>query len=503
MFRHRFKKIGRTFTVGWTTNLSESDGAGLNVSPYTFYNPDSSVHRVQDRQQRNDQFTNAFNNTVSTSFTEMIGLNKILEFNYAYSNNQTESDRRTYDFNTVSGKFDSVNKPLTNYFENSFVSSRIGTNFRFKKLKYDFQLGGAVQLASLENMSLRATTGKDSMMKQQYTNFFPTASFNYNLGTKKSIRFNYRGSTRAPSITQLQDVLNVNNSFNYRIGNPNLQQEFNNNVTFTYNTFNPTNFLYLNANLTAGTTSNKIVNSTDSFSNNILLTKPVNVDGAYNLAFSGTIGIPLKKVTSGKRSPMTLNLTTSLRYNRDVSVLYKQKNFNYTGMVNQRFNFNYNIKDKLDVGASANLTYNQATYSVNQQLSNKYFSHSYSLDITYTILKKINISSDFDYITNSGRSDGFNQNIPLWNASAAMFLFKKKNGELRFSVYDIINQNKSINRIIGDNYIEDTYTAVLKRFCLLSFVYNLNKFGGKAPKGAGNQRNMSPRFPSQRNNFDQ
>ena len=37
--------------------------------------------------------------------------------------------------------------------------------------------------------------------------------------------------------------------------------------------------------------------------------------------------------------------------------------------------FNYNIKDRLDVGASANFTYNEATYTVNQQLSNKYFSH--------------------------------------------------------------------------------------------------------------------------------
>ena len=125
--------------------------------------------------------------------------------------------------------------------------------------------------------------------------------------------------------------------------------------------------------------------------------------------------------------------------------------------------------------------------------SPKYFSHNYSLDITYTILKLVNLSSDFDYFINSGRTDGFNQSIPLWNVSASKYLFKKKNGEVRFSVYDIMNQNKSITRNIGDNYIEDDYTQVLRRFFMVSFMYNLNKFGGKKSTGMGVQRSMQPR----------
>jgi hypothetical protein len=47
------------------------------------------------------------------------------------------------------------------------------------------------------------------------------------------------------------------------------------------------------------------------------------------------MGIPLKKLESGKRSPTNLNLITTLRYGLDVSLLY-QINYNFSYMAGQR-----------------------------------------------------------------------------------------------------------------------------------------------------------------------
>jgi len=87
------------------------------------------------------------------------------------------------------------------------------------------------------------------------------------------------------------------------------------------------------------------------------------------------------------------------------------------------------------------------------------------------------LTSDVLYLNNTGRSAGYNQNVTLWNMSLARQFFKNKQGELKLQVYDLLNQNKSIVRNITDTYVEDVQSRILRRYFLLSFTYNLRKFG--------------------------
>ncbi|OQP66152.1 outer membrane beta-barrel protein [Niastella populi] len=496
LFRHRFRKPGRTFTLGWKTALNNSNGHGFNYSPYHFYDSNNVEYRFDNRDQRNDQITRSFNNTVSTSVTEMLDSSMVWEVNYAYTINKSNSDRDTYDRNPVTNEYDSINKPLTNYFENLFTANRLGTNFRVKKQKYDYQFGGAVNFASLENLSVRGTDTKGTTMRQTYTNLFPNASFNYNPKPRKNLRFNYRGSTRAPGISQLQDFQDISNRLNIRTGNPDLKQEFTHDIRINYSTFNLTNFLYLNISGGANFISNKIVNSTSKLDEGVLLTKPVNLDGAQSYNMSGTIGIPLKKVTTGRRSPVNLNLTTTGRFNRDVSKLLDTVRYNYTKGLGERISFNYFLQDKLDLHAIASFNYNDARYTMNAAQNYKYFDQHYSIDVTYTIWKRIMINNDFDFYVNTGRADGFNQSIPLWNAYVSCLLFKKQNGELRISGVDLLNQNRSIIRTATESYVDDTYTRVLQRFFLVSFMYNFKNFGKGMFPGRENRERGGRRYSS-------
>ncbi len=476
LYRKRFKVRGRTFTLGWRNGYTENEGDNLSFNPITTYNSSGAVVNFINYNQQNLQLGNNKSNTVSTSYTEPLGVNKIIEFNYAYSDATNVSDKKTYDFNPVTTKYDLVNLFQTNYFNYQNTSHRIGTNYRLQKAKYNYQLGVGLQQSELEARSIKALTGKDTTIRQQFVNIFPTANFNYTISRAKNIRFFYRGRTNAPNISQLQDVPDYTNPLQIKTGNASLKQEFNHALNFGYNSFNQQTLHYFNTNITYNTTTNKIVNTIDSSGSVALIMKPENLNGSFNTSGMFSFGIPFRKLHGSN-----LTISTMAYYSRDISRIYGKNNFTTLMMINQSFGFNFS-KPKYELGIAGSFVYNKVHYDFQQSANTHYFKQSWSADFNYRFKNDFFLITDLDYFINAGRSTGFNQNIFLWNMALAKKIFKNKAGELKVTAYDVLNQSKGINRTSSDNYIEDTRSNVVPRFFLFSFNYTLRQKALRKPQ---------------------
>ena len=471
LYRRKFKKVGRTFTMGWRNGMGDNESESISRSPITTYNADGSIATVINLNQKGFQENKSGGNTISASYTEPIDRNKLFEINYAYSGSNNISDRRTYDFNSGSGKYDLVNNQQTNYFDYNNTSSRAGFNFRHQLKKFNYQLGLGIQSSNLKNRSITPSTGKDTTVNQKFTNLFPTANIAYAITRSKSIRINYRGRTNPPSVSQLQNVPDISNPLLVKTGNPSLRQEFVNNVNINYNAFAFTSQRFFSASLNLTYTGNKIVNSIDSLNAVTIIYKPENMDGSFTSSGMASLNFPIKRVKG-----LTVNLTNMMYLSRDASLVYKKKNFTTILQVNQSAGINYG-QDKFDISVSSAFVFNTVTYNFEGGTNTNYFNHAWSADLTYRFKNRLFLLTDVDYYISSGRTVGYNQDVFLWNISLAKKFFQTNTAEVKFTIYDILKQNNGINRIIGENYFEDIRANVVPRFFMLTVSYNLNKFG--------------------------
>ncbi len=480
IWRKKFRKKGRTFSLSMQTSFNKSDGDGSLSSITGFYNPNGSLIRRDTLNQENTTKGTLKGYNGRAVYTEPLWKKSLLEFSIGRSDTKSVSEKNTWDFNKGSGKFDQLNDKLSNDFENTYSYTNGGIRIRTQKKKYSYALGMSWQQAQLEG---KITTGvKDSLISKTFRNFLPNARFQYNFTKFKTLSVNYTASTSQPNISQLQPVPDNSNPLNIREGNPDLKQEYNQAVMGHLSMISPYKnknlFLFFNAQFTR----NKIVNYDSVNQFGVRKTRPVNVNGVYSINSEFNYSMPVKFLKG------TVELGSSIGYNSSKQFINTVENQIKTLSLGPEIRFDINPTKKLNLGLNASVNFNRTKYSLQSALNTDYLSHEFGTSLDWEMPKGFFFGTDFNYTVNSQRAAGFNTKVPLWNASLSKQMLKFNRGELKLAVRDLLNKNIGITRNTNNNYIEDSRVNTLRRYFMLSFTYSLSKTGLNNAGASGGMR---------------
>jgi hypothetical protein len=476
-WRKKFARKGRTFSLSVQTSLNKSDGDGSLSSVNSFYNPNGSLLQKDTLNQQSATTGDLKSYNTKAVYTEPLWKRSLLEFSISKSNSKSTSQKQTWDYNKGSGKFDKLNTRLTNDFENTYSFTNAGIRMRTQKKKYNYAFGANWQQAELQGKIISGI--KDSLIGKTFRNILPNARFQYSFSRFKTLSITYSTATNQPSMAQLQPVPDNSNALNIKEGNPDLKQEYNHTVQTHLNLISP----YKNKNLfmflTLQATQNKIVNSDNISLLGVKTTRPVNVNGVYNINSSISYSRPVRFLKG------SVEISSNGGVFKTRQFINGSGNAIKTTSIGPDIRVDMNPTDKINIGVSAGVNYNKTKYSLQAALNTDYLSQDYNASVDWELPKGFFFGTDFTYTINSQRAAGFNTKVPIWNASISKQMLKYNRGELKFSARDLLDKNIGINRNTNNNYIEDSRVLTLRQFFLLSFTYSLSKTGLNNAGGGG------------------
>ena len=465
LWNHKFKKFARTLSLNMSYNISGSKTESYLYSKNNYYsNGIPSNNDTTDQKNLKDNNINTL--AANITYTEPLAKDIFLSFTYAFSNSVNENDRFTYiqDINTkYTNKVDS----LSNSFLFKQVTNKPGVSFRVAKKKYNFSLGAAVSVSNFEQDN-RTT---NLVRKYNFTNFFPTASLFIKLKGYANIRFNYNGSSTAPSLNQLQPIVDNTDQLNQYIGNPNLKQSFAHSINLNYGSYNVLKEKGMWAGVYGAVTQNAFVSerTIDNFAKSTY--KTVNANGNYYFGLYSDYNFKWKKPN------IRFSFGPNANVSRRVSFLNGQEAVNTNSTYGLRFGIRKEKENKYEISVNPEISRVNSKNSINSNASADYWQGSVDANVDVTLPLKFRIATNVNFSAKEvdPRFPAKNK-FTIWNASLRRFIFKEKL-EASVSVKDILNDRRGYERSFTDYRYSETYYNTLKRYWMVTLTWNFSNNG--------------------------
>lgn len=462
---HRFEKPGRNifgeFNLknGQNTTRQSLD-ARLN---YFDRRGNLSLDSIQRTYHRNS--TENFSMSGRLSYIEPIGKGSRLELGYVYDYSEYLNDRET----TRADQRKRIDS-LSNEYSYSFTTHTLNLAFRHSSQKHSYALGLSVQPTQLTGESI----GRNIYVNRNGLNIVPELNYTYTFSSEKSFAFNYAATSNPPSYLQLQPVTDVTNPQYPVTGNPTLKSELWHTVDLSYNSFNFDTGNTLFTNLNASIVQDQVVSNTVLVyqEGNVVTQETLfeNVNGGFQLGGIYNASLPLV----GRK--LILDLNGSVNYNNNVSLSNYTKISGRNLIASQNLRMQINPGGKLEFNPSVTYTFNKTSYSIDEYEKNKLSAWALSASGRWNVTPSFILGSVFDKNFYNGLAGSVKTNPLILNTYMELQFLKSNRGALRFTAFDLFNQNANVQRFVLNNSILDNRSNKLGRYFMLLFTLNVNKF---------------------------
>lgn len=486
---------GRVLSFSISGGLTNGDSNGLTDMEIDYFDPLKSDSILNQKFFQDDR---SYNWRIFTSYVEPLGRNNFLQLTYNIRNNNSNTDRRTYDWDNITNDFTSVANDYTRNVKNDFINQNVSLNFKSVRDKYNYTVGLGLEPSSSRTKIIKPDEGYLSEPRRHFLSFAPNAQFNYLWDKRHNLRIDYSGVTTQPTTLQLFNGITNIEGLNNTSGNPNLAPSFQNRLNVRYQKFNQerASMLMIRGRFTH--TLDDIVTVARQNTAQGRDFTYANINGNMTANARVIFNTPLRN------KKFSLNSMSYASYVRDNTYLTSLgsniDSRNTANIYSLQQNMGIQFRsDVIDFGLRGNIAYNNTVNSISKTNDEQVFNYGGYSNFTLYLPYDFILDSDVQYSANSGNRLAFQLNEWIWNASLAKQVFKAKNGTIRLKIYDILHQRTNISQQNNSLYIEDITTNALNSYFMVHFVYKFQIFKGGA-KRSDMEDNM--RRGSGRGGFD-
>lgn len=391
---------------------------------------------------------------------------------YLYENTYSNQSRTAYDFDQILQVYNNVNDLYSNDFSTERQQHRIGVFGVYDKSKHRITFGTRVRNIAIDNINNLT----DSIIRQDLTNILPRVEYQFKPSMSKRFRLTYETSSSAPSVNDLQPVLNITNPNRIQIGNPDLKPNYTHTFNAFFNTWQALTGRFVWTGIRASLIDNAFANSTSYDLYGRSISKTVNVDGNMNINYFGGAGFPVFKdhLKIEPRLNAGFNKYTNLIDNNDGNgpISNITRNYSFGPSLDLKFTF---LDDSLEFELNNSYNYNNPVSSLNSSSNTPFSIHNYGYFFKWRLPKGFTIQTDGTYTINDQPGEGFyDTQFFVLNAELSKNFLKTQNLNVALQGYDILNQNINAARVVSGNVVTDNRTTIISRYFLLKVTLRFN-----------------------------